>query len=95
MDWKKRTQQEINQALEKKDLTGGYEFLPWVWYMRKFMALAFFLNGFMGWQGYKAYLEYGEAIALIATFFFGICVTSFIGFMLYREHRDKKKGISR
>jgi hypothetical protein len=91
MNWRKKTKQEFDQANDKKDYTGGYEFLPWVWYLRKPLIFAFFLNIFFG---YKA-LDYGkETVTLIAAIFFGIAVPAIIGGMLFREWKHKKKGIN-
>ena len=95
MDWRKRSRKEIDNSVSDVDLTVGYEFFPWIWNMRKFYVLAFFLNIFMGYQATKAYSEYGETIALIAGVFFGLAVPSIIAYLLVREHKEKKKGISR
>jgi len=95
MDWRKRSSKQIDNSVSDGDLTGGYEFFPWLWYMRKFYVLAFFLNIFMGYQATKGYFEYEETIALIAGLFFGLAVPSIIAYLLVREHKEKKKGISR
>jgi hypothetical protein len=95
MNWKKRTASEIDEAVTNGDYTGGYDFLPWVWYMRKFLLFTFFLNMFMGYKAYEGYLEVNETIGLVAAIFFGIGVPGLIGGLLFREHREKKKGISR
>lgn len=96
MDWRKKTDVEIDHAVAQGDSTGGYDFLPWVWHMRKFMFFAFLLNIFMGYKAYEGYLEYGkETVTLVASIFFGIVVPVVIGGMLFREHREKKKGISK
>ena len=45
-DFKKRTKQEIDDSVDKKDLTGGYTFFPWLLYMRTFYIVATILNFF-------------------------------------------------
>lgn len=96
MNWKKRTKQQIDQSVDKKDLTGGYEFLPWVWHMRKLLVLAFCMNVFFGYKAFEAWPQYGyETPTLIAAIFFGIGVPALILGLLIREFREKKKGISR
>jgi hypothetical protein len=96
MNWTKRTKQQIDQAVDNKDYTGGYEFFPWIWHMRKFLVVAFFLNIFLGFKCFQAYPEYGyETPTLIAAIFFGIGVPAIIAGLLIREFREKKKGISR
>jgi hypothetical protein len=95
MNWKKRTSLEIEESVDKRDFTGGYDFLPWVWYMRKFMIFAFFLNVFIGYKAYEEYLAIEGSIILVASIFFGIAIPSLIGGLLIREHKEKKKGISR
>jgi len=95
MDWRKRSNKQIDDSVYKGDFTGGYEFFPWLWYMRKFYVLAFFLNIFMGYQATKGYFEYAEIIALIAGAFFGLVVPGIIAYLLVREYKEKKRGISR
>ena len=95
MDWRKRSNKQIDDSVSEGDFTGGYEFFPWLWYMRKFYVLAFFLNIFMGYQAAKGYFEYEDVVALIAGAFFGLVVPSIIGYLLVRDYKEKKRGISR
>jgi len=34
MNWKKRTDEEVEASVDARDYTGGYEFWPWLLYMR-------------------------------------------------------------
>ena len=93
-DFKKRTKQEIDDSVDKKDLTGGYTFFPWLLYMRTYFLLAIFLNFFFGYKLWDAYKEYGyEIITFISAIVFTFCIPSFIVFSLSREYKRKKKGI--
>jgi hypothetical protein len=94
-DFKKRTKQEIDDSVDKKDLTGGYTFFPWLLYMRTFYIVAIILNFFFGCKLWDAYKEYGyETVTFISAIVFTFCIPSFIVFLLFREYKRKKKGIS-
>jgi len=94
-DFRKRTKKEINDAVDNKDLTGGYTFFPWLLYMRTLYIVAAILNFFFGCMVWGAYVEHGyETVTLIFAIIFTFCVPSFIVFLLLREYKRKKKGIS-
>jgi hypothetical protein len=97
MNWKKRTKSEIDLAVSKKDYTGGYEWWPWLWYMRKGHMLGFFGNLLLGWIGgvSAAIDEPSDWIAYAVIGFFGIFAPVTIGYLLRRDYRESKKGISR
>lgn len=93
-DFKKRTKQEIDDSVDKKDLTGGYTFFPWLLYMRINYILAAILNLLFGYRSWGAYEEHGhETATLIFAIVFTFCIPSFIVFLLFREYKRKKKGI--
>jgi len=91
---KKKTKQEIDEASLNGDLTGGYNFISWVWYMRKFFVAAIIIDLFMGYKLYKTYNEYQETVTGIAAAFFGLIIPIVIITLLVREYKNKKKGIS-
>lgn len=95
-DFRKRTEKEVMDSVDKKDYTGGYTFFPWVLYMRTYYLVAALLNMFFGHAMWGAYKTYGyETATLVFSLFFGIGVPSLIVFLLIREYKEKKKGISK
>jgi len=99
MNWKKRTQAEVDAAVAARDYTGGYEWWPWLWYMRKGYLLGFFGNLILGWAGgISSFAEHNENpdwISYGVIGFFGIFAPVLIGFLLRRDYKEGKKGISR
>lgn len=95
MDFKKRSSKQINTSVSDGDFTGGYEFLPWVWYMRKGLFFSILLNVFIGYQCLKYYLEHKELAGLLSGGFFVLIIPTIISYLLFREHKEKKRGILR
>jgi hypothetical protein len=98
MNWKKRTQAEVDYSADKlKDFTGGYEWWPWLWYMRKGYLLGFFGNLALGWAGglSAASDDPRDWISYAVIGFFGIFAPSIIGFMLRRDYKEGKQGKTR
>lgn len=101
--WTKKTQEEIDKAVKNRDYTGGYEFWPWLWYMRKGYILGFLGNlvgGIISFTiFFKEYLQYGFSgdtwVGLAAGCFFGVFAPFLIGFLLRRDYKDGKQGFSR
>lgn len=94
-DFRKKTKKEINDAVDNKDFTGGYTFFPWFLYMRTYFLFATFLNLFFGYTLWGAYKEYGyETTTFVFAIIFTFCIPSLIVFLLVREYKRKKKGIS-
>jgi hypothetical protein len=85
MNFKKRTEAEMNESEKKRDYTGGYEYLPWLFYMRISQVipmLIMFLGG-----SYYATQE--------GTFWLGVSgifVSFLIKFMLRRDYISLQKG---
>lgn len=95
MNFKKRTQAEVDYAVDvQKDFTGGYEFWPWLIYMRKGYLLGFALNAGIGIGSFITG-DYSDWITWAVFGFFGLFAPGLIGYMLRREYKDLKKGISR
>jgi len=91
---KKKTKQEIDEASLNGDLTGGYNFISWLVYLRPFYVLAVIYNFIIGCSMFKTYIELKETITLMISFIFGIVFPAFITILLINEFRRKKKGES-
>ena len=89
-----RSNFEIDEAVSNGDLTGGYNFLPWVWYMRRFFIAAIIIDLLIGCKLVQTYNEYQELVTAIAAAFFGLTIPVIIITLLIREYNRKKKGIS-
>lgn len=98
--WSKRTEEEIEASVRKKDYTGGYKFWPWLLWMRKMYVLGFLLNLVLGWAGGLSGIIKGNSngpawINYAVIVFFGIFAPTLIGFLLRRDYKEGQKGISR
>jgi hypothetical protein len=91
---KKKTKQEIDEASLNGDLTGGYNFISWLVYLRPFYMLAIIANFIIGCGMFKTYVEFKETITLITSSVFGIAFPMFITILLIDEFFRKKKGKS-
>ncbi len=91
---KQRSKFEIDEAVSNGDFTGGYNFLSWVWYMRRFFIAAIIIDLLIGCKLVQTYNEYQEIITGIAAAFFGLAIPTIITTLLVREYKRKKKGIS-
>lgn len=97
MNWKKKTEAEIDSAVAKKDYTGGYEWGPWLWHLRKMYVVGLLGNLFLGWFGGICTMDPSNdnpiwmGYAVIG--FFGIFAPTLIGFLLRRDYKEGKKGI--
>jgi hypothetical protein len=91
---KRKTKQEIDEASLNGDLTGGYNFISWLVYLRPFYVLAAISNFIIGCGILKTYNEYQETITGLSAIFFGLLVPAVIITLLVREFKNKKKGIS-
>ena len=102
-NWTKKTEQEKNEARKRNDYTNGYEFWPWLWYMRKWYCFAFLLNLGGGIACFTVFFKevskYGFEgdvwVGLAAGCFFGILIPIIIRFLLRRDYKEGKQGISR
>lgn len=92
---KKRTRLEIDLSTRSGDYTGGYDFIPWLLHMRRVPTFAMFFNMFLGVLALKAYPENGhEIVTLIVGLIWSIGIPALIFFLLRKEFKEKKKGIS-
>jgi hypothetical protein len=99
MNWKKRTQEEIDYSVDKlKDYTGGYEFFPWLWHMRKMYLVGLLGNLILGWYGGISSMdpnnENPQWMGYCIIGFFGVFAPILIGYMLRRDYKMSKKGQS-
>ena len=99
MTWRKRTKQEIDKSLMSRDYTGGYEFWPWLLHMRKWYVIGLVLNLIGGWVGgiYSMSPENENPLWLCYGIigFFGVFAPVLIGYLLRRDYKEGKLGISR
>jgi len=98
MNWKKRTKEQIDYSTDRlNDYTGGYEWWPWLWYMRKGYLLGFFGNLALGWAGGISAMmdDPSDWISYAVIAFFGIFAPTLIAFLLRRDYKEGQKGISR
>jgi hypothetical protein len=60
------------------------------------VLVAFFLNIFFGVKAFGIYINAGnETFTAIVSVYFGLLIPSLIVFLLVREYKQKKKGISK
>ena len=94
MYWK-RTEFEINESNKKGDLTGGYNYLPWILNFRKFIILVLLGSFIFGINSLNLYLkDNNEYVSLGSSIFFGILVPAAIIILSVREFKNKKNGLS-
>lgn len=92
--WRKRTKSEINKSVESGDYTGGYQFLPWLLWMRSMYVIGLFLNIFAAFSGWKLYSEQSDTIGWIIGLFFTLS-SLLISYKIRQDYNDGKGGISR
>ena len=93
----KRTIQQQAESRFKGDYTGGYDFYPWLWYMKKvkmFMAIAMvaifvFLRLSLRIKGFVADYYFQSGIS-----WFALLAALVIAFMTIREYKHLRKGVS-
>jgi len=100
MNFKKRTKEEIDEAVKNGDYTGGYSWWPWLWYMRKMYVVGFLGNLAGGIAGFVTYFQdggfvSGDPVGLGVGIFFGVLAAPLIGFLIRRDFKESKKGITR
>ena len=96
MDWRKKTQQEIDQIEAKTgDATGAYEFLPWLIYMRWGYLLGLLFNLSVGVYGFFTTGSGNNTDPVawgVGIFFSAVAIT--ISLFLRKEYKNLQKGIS-
>lgn len=95
--WTKKTDAEIAEADKKRDYTCGYEFGPWLLYMRKMYVLGFLGNLLAGWIGGINVIMGNDnplwmGFAIIG--FFGVFAPILIASLLRRDYKMSKIGQS-
>jgi len=95
MNFRKRTNAEIDESVRQGDYTGGYEWWPWLLYMRKMYVVGFLGNLAGGIAGFTIFLQESDYVGLGVGIFFGLFAAPLIGFLIRRDFNESKKGISR
>lgn len=94
MNFKKRTKEEIDYAVDvQKDYTGGYEFWPWLIYMRWSYLIGLFLNAAIGLGSFITG-DKSDWITWAVGGFFGVFAPALISYKLRQDYKNLKKGIS-
>ncbi len=91
---KRKTSQEIDKASLSGDLTGGYNFVSWLIYLRPLYLLASILGLCVGIAIFNVYLDLKEVVSLIASLYFGVAMPVIIIYLLKKEFSRKKQGKS-
>ena len=86
MNLGKRSDKEIEKSVKKKDYTGGYEYLPWLMYMRGGISLLMLVT-----FGAGIYFSTQEGIFWVGIG--AILLSGFIQYMLRRDYTSLKKGL--
>ena len=99
MNWKKKTNAEIDQIVATtNDSTAGYEWAPWLWYMRKMHVLGFLMNVLVGFIGGFSNTDGGTNMDLasyVIIGLFGIAIPTLIALLVRRDYKEGKLGKSR
>lgn len=94
MNWKKRTPMQVDESVNKRDYTGGYEFGPWLIHMRKMYLVGLLGNLAGGLACLSIYMQEGEFVTLGCSIFFGLFAPTLIATLLRKEYKRLKKGQS-
>lgn len=99
MNWKKKTNAEIDQIVATtNDSTAGYEWAPWLWYMRRMHLVGLLVNVLVGFIGGFSNTDGGTNMDLanfIIIGLFGVFIPTLISLLLRRDYKEGKKGITR
>lgn len=88
---RKRTPAEIEASVKNNDYTGGYEFMPWLVYMRPMALVGLFLNILIGICGFVGGVK-SDWLTWALGAGFGLVIPSIIIFMLTRDYKTSKNG---
>jgi hypothetical protein len=95
MNFRKRTKEEVDYAVDvKKDFTGGYEFMPWLLWMRPMYVVGMFGNLAFGIAGWKIGIVEQDPIGFAVGGFF-TAASILIFFLLRRDFKEGKQGKTR
>lgn len=92
--WRKRTEAEIDASVRLGDYTGGYEFGPWLFWMRKMYVVGLLGNIFGAIKGWQIFATESDNVGLAVGIFFTLS-SILIGYKIRQDYTDSKKGISR
>lgn len=93
-NWRKRTETEIEASVKLKDYTGGYEFGPWLLWMRKMYVVGLLGNIFAAFKGWQLFITESDNVGLVVGIFFTLS-SILIGYKIRQDYTDSKKGISK
>jgi hypothetical protein len=92
--WRKRTEEEIEASFKIKDYTGGYEFGPWLLWMRKWYVIILLGNMFFAYKGWEIFSKESDKIGIAVGIFFTIS-SLLISYKIRQDYTNGKKGVSR
>ncbi len=94
MNFRRRTQAEIDESVKNDDCTGGYEFFPWLLWMRPMYVVGMLGNFIAGLCMLRIGIIDCDWIGYVAgSFFAGAGIL--ICFLLIRDYRESKVGKTR
>ncbi len=94
MNFKKRTKEEVEASVINKDYTGGYDYLPWLIYMRPLYVFGAAANLAAGIHLFNIGVTEPNTVGIVAGLFF-ITASIAIKLLLIRDFKLSKKGISK
>lgn len=94
MIFEKRTPQQIQEAVNNKDFTGGYNYWPWLWFVEKVKLAVFIVLPIFGIcclifteKSYNILVQNCVGFAAIIV---GICIFA----LTKKQYKQQKNGIS-
>lgn len=92
--WRKRTEAEIDASVKLGDYTGGYEFGPWLFWMRKMYVVGLLGNMLISIKGWQIFSEESDNVGLALGIFFTLS-SLLIAYKIRQDYTDSKKGVSK
>lgn len=95
MNLKKRTVEELRDAVTRKDYTGGYDFIPWLIWIENIKAITI-IGLFIASLG--CFFSLGASYNVVVQLCVGIgafAASIFLGYLTVKQYKDLKNGISK
>ena len=83
---KKRSEEEVNLSVKNKDYTGGYDFINWLLFMRRYYLLYTLGAGIIMYMALRE-----ESYGFVGFF---LVIYSIFAFCAVRDYKRSKKGLS-
>lgn len=95
MNLKKRTIEELRDAVSRKDYTGGYNFIAWLIWIENIKAitiLALFIASIGCFSSLSVSYDVGAQLGVGIGAFVS---SAFLGYLTRKQYKDLKNGISK